>query len=167
MRRLREVVLKYIEVSKKIKLGVDVSEEDLKQALITRFRRTFAVDDLREQPGNIHLSATSGGPGRMMRHARVNLNVTFVKTKDTARVIMYGYTQVAKSLLVSYSVLFFLVLLTGLLPGSVSTSEDSGAQDALVFLIFGIFIFYDINKRLNDAQDYLKSLLDSLETEFG
>ena len=159
--------MKYVEVSKKIKLGVDVSEEDLKQALVTRFRRTFAVDDLREQPGNIHLSATSGGPGRMMRHARVNLNVTFVKTKDTARITMYGYTQVAKSLLVCYSILFFMVLLTGLLPGSVSTSEDSGPLDTLVFLIFGIFIFYDINKRLSDAQEYLKSLLDSLETEFG
>ncbi|MGB4108105.1 MAG: hypothetical protein WBK55_09985 [Alphaproteobacteria bacterium] len=160
--------MKYVEVSKKIKLGVEVSEEDLKQSLMTRMRRAFAVDELREQPHNLHISATSGGPGRMMRYARVDLNITVSKTKDTARVIMYGYTQVAKSMLFSYSFLFFLVLMTGLLPGSVATSgEDSGPLDAMVFLIFGIFIFYDINKQLHEAQEQLKAVLDSLETEFG
>lgn len=80
---------------------------------------------------------------------------------------MYGYTQAAKSLLFCYSFLFFLVLMTGLLPGSVESGEGSGAMDALVFLIFGIFIFFDINKRLVEAQEYLKAVLDSLETEFG
>lgn len=159
--------MKYVEVSKKIKLGVEASEEDLKQSLITRMRRTFAVDDLRDQPHNIHVNATTGGPGRMMRHARLNLNITVVKTHDTARVVMYGYTQAAKSLLFCYSFLFFLVLMTGLLPGSVESGEGSGAMDALVFLIFGIFIFFDINKRLVEAQEYLKAVLDSLETEFG
>lgn len=159
--------MKYVEVSKKIKLASDSSQEELKQSIIARFRRAFSVAQLREQENGFHIGATSGGPGRLMRYARLDLDVTVEKTKDSVRVIMYGYSQVAKSLLVSYSFLFFLVLLTGLLPGSVSTSEDSGPLDAMVFLIFGIFIFYDINKQLVEAEGHLKSILDSLETEFG
>ncbi len=160
--------MKYLEVSKKINLTEAVSQEQLKQALIARLRRAFDVSDLREQEGSFHLRATTGGPARVMRHARVDLDVTVTKTKDAARVMVNGYSQVARSLIVSYCFLFLLVLLTGLLPGSISTSgEDSGAMDAMVFLVFGIFIFYDISKKLCEPKDHLQAILDSLATEYG
>ena len=159
--------MKYIEVSKKIKLSGDVSEEQIRHSLLARMRRAFVLDRLDDQPSSISVSATTGGPGRMLRYARLDLNITVTKTKDAVRVIMYGYTQVAKSLLVSYSFLFLLVLLAGLLPGSLESGEDSGPLDAIVFVIFGIFIFYDINKHLTEAKEHLQAVLDSLDTEFG
>lgn len=160
--------MKYLEVSKKIKLTQPVTQEELKQAVIARLRRAFEISELREQQTSIHIGATTGGLGRMMRSARVDLDISVVKTGETARITANGYAQVAKSLIFSYCFLFLLVLLTGLLPGSVATSgEDSNALDALVFLIFGIFIFYDINRKLGEPAEYLQSVLDSLDTEFG
>ncbi len=149
-------------------MTTDASQQELKQALIARLRRAFDVSEVREQDSGFHIGATTGGPGRAIRHARIDLDVTVEKTGDVARIMANGYAQVAKSLMVSYCFLFFLVLLTGLLPGSVATSgEDSGAMDAMVFLIFGIFIFYDINKKLCDPEDHLQSIMDSLDIEFG
>jgi hypothetical protein len=59
-------------------------------------------------------------------------------------------------------------MLVGLLPGSIDTNgETSGALDTLVLMIFGIFLFFDVTKKIEEPKDSILSILDSLETEFG
>lgn len=160
--------MKYIEVSRKIKLTREASQDDLKKALLTRLRRAFDVDALSESTEGFHLEATTGGPNTITRHARLSVDVNISKSQENARIIIHGHMKAAMSLLVSYTVLFMVVLFAGLLPGSIETSgERSGALDALVFLFFGIFIFYDVQRKVTEPREYLESALDSLDVEFG
>tara|TARA_B100002003_G_C14019709_1_gene491784 strand:- start:148 stop:630 length:483 start_codon:yes stop_codon:yes gene_type:complete len=160
--------MKHIEASRRIKLTRDVTEDDLKKALTERLKRAFEMESFTENDRGFHIEGTTGGADNVTRHARVDLNVQLVKQNEICRIMIYGYSKMARSLLITYSVLFFLVLLVGLLPGSIETSgEDSGAMDALVLLIFGIFIFYDVNKKIEDPKGHLESILMSMETEFG
>jgi hypothetical protein len=160
--------MKYLEVSKKITVSGDTSEQDLKQAVLERLRRGFKISHLDESDGSFKFRGTTGGARSVVRHAGVNLDVQIRKKGNVARVFVYGYCSMAKSLLISYSFLFLMVLVAGLLPGSIETGgETSGAIDALVFLIFGIFIFYDINQKLLEPGENIQSALQSLETEFG
>ncbi|MFP4312990.1 MAG: hypothetical protein ACLFR0_01575 [Alphaproteobacteria bacterium] len=160
--------MKHIEASKRIRLTRDIGEEDLKQAMLERFKRSFDVENITENDKGFHIEGTTGGADNITRHARVDLNVQIIKQNEICRIMVYGYSKMARSLLITYTLLFFLVLLVGLLPGSIETSgEDSGAMDALVLLIFGIFIFYDVNKKIEDPKTSLTDVLNSLETEFG
>lgn len=160
--------MKYLEVSKKINLSKNASPEDVKKALTERLKRAFLVTELNDAANGFEFTGTTGGPGKFTRHARVRMNTSVILDKGVVRVLMNGYCDVATSLMLLYSVLFFTVLLTGLLPGSIATSgEDSGAMDAMVFLIFGIFIFCDLAKKVCEPKEQLQSILDSLETEFG
>ncbi|MAE50362.1 MAG: hypothetical protein CMH27_00985 [Micavibrio sp.] len=160
--------MKHIEASKRIRLTRDISEADLKRSLMERLKRAFDVENVTENDKGFHVEGTTGGADNITRHARVDLNVQLIKNNEICRVMIYGHTKMARSLLITYSVLFFLVLLVGLLPGSIETSgEESGAMDAFVLLVFGIFIFYDINTKVSEPKDSLNSILESLDTEFG
>lgn len=160
--------MKYIEVSKKISLSSDAAAADIRQALLERLRRAFKASRVEEFDSSFKFSGTTGGARGIVRHARADLDVRIEKKGNTARVFISGHCDVAKSLLISYSFLFLMVLLAGLLPGSIETDgENSGAIDALVFLIFGIFIFYDINQKLVEPKECIESALHSLETEYA
>ena len=160
--------MKYIEVSKKIRLTKDASEDDLKQALIERFHRAFDIDHVKENGHDFQVSGTTGGKDSITRHASVNLNVSVKKQNEIVRIMVYGSSKMARSLMISYVALILLILVVGLLPGSIETGgEGSGALDALVFLIFGIFTFYDVNKKVAVPEEYLHTILESLDTEFG
>ncbi len=160
--------MKYIDVSQKIHLTKEAEQEDVKQALLTRMRRAFKVDTLTEKDTGFHLVGTTGGPKGLVRHANVDIDVSVIKSQEKIRVLVNGYSDTSRSLLISYTSLFLLVLFTGLLPGSIETSgAESGAADALVFVFFGIFIFYDINKKLAEPGDHIRAALDSLDVEFG
>ncbi len=160
--------MKHIEASKRIRLTRDISESDLKRALTERLKRAFDVENITENDKGFHIEGTTGGTDSISRHARVDLNVQLYKQNEICRVMIYGYSKMARSLLISYSVLFFVVLMVGLLPGSIETNgADSGAMDAFVLLVFGIFIFYDIDNKIAEPKESLTSILESLETEFG
>ncbi len=160
--------MKHIEASKRIKLTRDVNEDELKRAITERLKRAFDIENIVENDKGFHIDGTTGGADNITRHARVDLNVQVVKQNEICRIMIYGYSKMARSLLITYSVLFFLVLLVGLLPGSIETSgETSGAMDTLVLMLFGLFIFYDINKKIDEPKENLVSILNSLETEFG
>jgi hypothetical protein len=160
--------MKHIEASKRIRLTRDVSESDLKRALTERLKRAFDVENITENDKGFHIEGTTGGTDSISRHARVDLNIQLYKQNEICRVMIHGYSKMARSLLISYSVLFFVVLMVGLLPGSIETNgADSGAMDAFVLLVFGIFIFYDINNKIAEPKESLASILESLETEFG
>lgn len=160
--------MKHIEVSQRIRLTREVNEEDLKQGLIERIRRCFEIDSITENDEGFRVKGTTGGAESITRSARIDIQVRIIKQNEIARIIITGDSKTARSLLIWYVGLFFTVLLVGLLPGSIETSgEDSGALDALVLLLFGIFIFYDMNKKIEEPKAYLTSMLQSMETEFG
>lgn len=161
--------MRYIEASRKIKLSKKTTTEaQVKKALQERLAGGLKVNDWKNSKSGAHFVAKTGGCGGIIHHARMEIDVKVAKSADTMRIIACGHARVAKSLLVSYTALFLLVLLAGLLPGSIETGgESSTASDALVFIIFGIFIFYDINQKLAEPGRHLEAALKSLDVEFG
>ena len=160
--------MKHIEASKRIRLTRDVSESDLKRSLTERLKRAFDIENITENDKGLHIEGTTGGADSISRHARVDLNVQLSKHNEICRVMIHGHSKMARSLIISYCVLFFVVLLVGLLPGSIDTNgTESSAMDAFVLLVFGIFIFFDVNNKITEPKESLADILDSLETEFG
>lgn len=160
--------MKHLEVSKKILLAKKVTAEELRAALVARLEKTIDIEKISDGNEDFSVSGTTGSPAGLTRHARLDLDVSIKFDGNAARILISGYSRTARSLMLLYWLLFFLMLLVGLLPGSIETSGDSsGATDALVFLIFGIFIVMDVNKKLAEPQDFIKSTLESLNTTFG
>ncbi|MCD8497612.1 MAG: hypothetical protein LRZ85_05725 [Alphaproteobacteria bacterium] len=161
-------MMKHIQVSRRFKLTRDVTTEDLKSTLLDSLRSAFDIEKVEDSGEKLRITGTTGGRDSINRHARVNLDVRVMKQQEMARFIVTGTSGMARSLLIGYIGLVILVLLAGLLPGSIETSGvDSDALDTLVLMVFGIFIFYDINKKIGEPKEYLDSILQSLETEFG
>lgn len=160
--------MKHIEVSKKILLGRKTSAEELKASLVTRLEKTIDIEKITDGVNEFSVVGTTGSPAGLTRHARVDLDVSIVFDANVARIMISGYARTARSLMVMYWVLFILMLVVGLLPGSIETGGDrSGAIDALVFVIFGIFIVMDVNKKLTEPQEALETALESLNTRYG
>lgn len=162
--------MKHIEVSKKIQLDKGVTVADLRKALVKYLEKTIEIESFSEGEARFQITGTTGSPASLTRHVRLNIEAEINYSEDSkiARIIISGYAQAAKSLIILYSFAFFLLLLVGLLPGFYETSqEESGAVDALFFLIFGIFIVYDVNTKLLMTRDHLETALNSLDTTFG
>ena len=160
--------MKHLEASKKIHLSKKVSVDDLKTALIVGLEKTIDIEKISDGNEEFSISGTTGSPASLTRHARLDLDIKIILEDNTARLLISGYSRTARSLMIMYWLLFLLMLVVGLLPGSIETSGDrSGAIDALVFLIFGIFIVMDVNKKLVEPQEFLQSTLESLNTSFG
>lgn len=159
--------MKHIEVSRKISLAKKVSVEELKKALTERLEKIIEIEQVSDENGNFRIKGTSGTPASITRHAKVDLGVDITTEDDVARIVVSGYARAAKSLIIFYSFFFLLFLLVGLLPGAVNSGPESNAIDVLVFLIFGIFIILDTNKKLSEPKEFLESALQTLDTEFG
>ncbi|MCK5284548.1 MAG: hypothetical protein KAJ86_03070 [Alphaproteobacteria bacterium] len=160
--------MKYINVSKKISLTKEASQKDLKQALLERVGRVFTLDNMTEQESGFQFYGTTGTSNIFTKNASVDITVNIVKNQEVVRILVYGHSKIAKNLTLAYAGMFFLLLLLGLLPGSIETSgESSDALDVIVFMLFGVFIFYDMNKKLLEPQELLHLALESLNTEFG
>ena len=160
--------MRYIEVSKKITLTKEANREEIAQAFLDRLRRAFLVETLEETDSGFHLIGTAGSNlKKFVRHSHVDLTVDISKNQETIRVLAHGHTRTARSLMVSYTILFFLVVIAGLLPGSIETGGESSGSDALVFMILGIFVLYDIYKKIAEPKEHLQAALDSLDVEFG
>lgn len=160
--------MKHLEVSKKIILTKDVSEDDLKKALQDKLSKAFDIDSLSDDESSLSFYGATSGYDGITRHAQIKLNIKISKQNEIVRIILTGRSKMARSLLITYSLLTFVILMVGLLPGSIETSaEGSGALDALVFLIFGIFISYDINQKIEEPRSILIDILNGLDTEFG
>lgn len=160
--------MKPIEVSRKIVLQRPVSADDLKRRFVERLEKTIEIDSLGEGLDKFRITGTTGSPASLTRNARLDLDVEIILDGNVARVIVSGYSRPARSLSLLYWVMFFVVLLVGLLPGSIETSADtSDSMDVLVLLIFGMFIVFDVNKKLSEPHDFIKAALGSLETTYG
>jgi len=162
--------MKHIEVSKKIHLKQPVGGEDLKKTLVSYLEKAIGIETISDDVARFTLKGTTGSPASITRHARVNfdIDIDYDEKEKTARIIISGYARAARSLTLLYSAAFFMLLLVGLLPGFYETSqEESGAIDALFFLIFGIFIVFDVNGKLSVTKEHLETALDSLDTTYG
>ncbi|MBU0859211.1 MAG: hypothetical protein KJ667_04685 [Alphaproteobacteria bacterium] len=160
--------MKHIEVSKKIVLQKAASPDDVKRALVERLEKTIEIESLGEGLEKFRITGTTGSPASITRHARLDLDVDVRFEGNAARIIISGYSRPAKSLSYLYWAMFFAVLMVGLLPGSIETSADtSDSMDVLVLMIFGIFIVFDVNKKLVEPREFLVTALDSLDTTFG
>jgi uncharacterized protein YhhL (DUF1145 family) len=159
--------MKHIEISKQLHLGEETPDGILKHAFLQRLQRSFKIDLLQEHATGFHIVSTTGGSRSMVRNVRVNLDVNFINKGNKVGVLVHGYSRVAQSLMIVYTVLFLMIMVVGLLPGFVETDDSSTAADALVFLIFGIFIFYDIDKKLQEPKENIEAALDSLNVEFA
>lgn len=160
--------MRHIEVSKKINLARKVTAEELRTALVERLEKIIDIEKLSTGMNTFSLSGTTGSPAGLTRHARLDLDVDIKFDANTSRILISGYSRTARSLMVIYWFLFILMLLVGLLPGSIETGGDhSGAIDALVFLIFGIFIVMDVNRKLEEPAQLLETALESLNTTYG
>jgi hypothetical protein len=162
-----EYVMKHIEVSRKICLGKMVETVHLKKALVERLERVIEIEEVSDGEEKFTLKGTTGTPASITRHAAVDFHVDIVNENKVARILISGYARTARSLMIFYSFFFLLFLLVGLLPGSIESGPDSDAIDVLVFLIFGIFIIFDTNRKLSEPKDFLEDALQSLDTEFG
>ena len=160
--------MKHIEVSKKIILSKPVDAATLKEALVERLEKIIEIESLSDGTESFSVTGTTGAPDSITRHARLDLDVSLRFEDDIARILISGTARSARSLMVLYWALFLVMLFVGLLPGSIETSADaSGAMDALVFVIFGIFIVIDINNKLSEPKENLSTALESLNTRFG
>lgn len=160
--------MKYIEVSRKIDLRHATDAQALKTRLVASLERMMEIDSTGEGVESFRVSGSTGAPGAFMRHTQLDLDVGIAVDGDVARVVVSGYARPARSLSVVYWIMFFIVLLVGLLPGAVETRGDtSDSMDVLVLLIFGIFIVTDVNKKLIEPRDSLQDALASLDTIYG
>lgn len=160
--------MKHIEVSRKIVLQRPASPVDFKQALVERLEKAIQIDSIGDGHDKFRLTGTTGSPASLTRSANVDLDIAITFDAQDVRLIISGYTRPARSLSVLYWAMFFTVLLVGLLPGSIETSADtSDSMDVLVLLIFGIFIVFDVNKKMAEPREFLATALDSLETIYG
>jgi len=161
--------MKYIEVSRKIKLSKKVSTTALKKSFVERLEKIIEIETISDDSAHFKITGTTGTPEGITRHARLLLDVNISFNDDgDARILISGTARTARSLVILYAFFFFLLMMAGLLPGSLETGyESSGAVDALVLLILGIYVTLDINKKLEDPKEYLETVLKSLDTTFS
>lgn len=160
--------MKHLVASRKIELKKETTLQEIRALFIERLEKTIEISNITDGDTEFTISGTTGSPASMTRFAKLDLNVTINMDKDAARILISGYARVAFSMILLYMFLFGIILLVGLLPGFVSTNaESSSALDALFFLILGIFVMYDVNKKLSDPKENLDAILESLETTFG
>jgi len=160
--------MKHLAVSRKIELKKEATLQNVRELLIERLEKTIEIKSISDGDSEFTLNGTTGSPASMTRHAKLDLNVTIKMDKNVARILISGYARVAFSLILLYMFLFSIILLVGLLPGFISTNADeSDALDALFFLILGIFVMFDVNKKLSEPKDDIEAALESLDTTFG
>ncbi len=159
--------MKHIEISRKINLGRAVTAEELKKTLMSRLENVIEVQETSGNAEQFHVSGSTGAPVSMTRYAQVDIDATITTDDSHARILLNGYVRTAPSLMILYGVLFFVLLCVGLLPGFVDTSIDGDAGDALIFVLIGMFLVYDINRRLAEPQEQIESILESMNTLYS
>ena len=160
--------MKHIEVSRKIALPRPVAADDVKNRLVERLEKTIEIESLGEGIERFRITGTTGSPASLTRHARLDLDVDIVQEPGALRIVISGYSRAARSLSYVYWTMFFVVLMVGLLPGSIETSADtSDSMDVMVLLVFGIFIVFDVNKKLVEPREFLETALESLNTMYS
>lgn len=159
--------MKHIQYGESFALKKNTTEDILKAQLKKRLESVFIIRKLKEDGGSSTLEITSGGQSSFVRHAAITARVDLMVEDGKARIVVTAAAKPATSLSAFYALGLFIVLMLGLLPGSLNTSwDEAGAADAIIFLVIGAYIVYDIETKLNEACRLLGDVLHSLRVEF-
>ena len=155
--------MKHIESSKLIALAVPVDAGLVKHTLIERLRSAFNVEIVGEGSENFVIKFT----GKRVLY-KCAMNVVLKVDDQRARVIIDGKVGVRTSTMWLYTLGILMLLIVGLFPGILNTTgRGSNATDILVFLFLGVFLLYDINKKMIEPEILLDRILRALAAEFG
>lgn len=154
--------MQHIESSKLFTLGTAADAASIKYSLVQRMRGAFHVETVGEGD-EIFMLAAAG------RHTPYNcsLNVLLKSDGQRGRIIIDGTVGVNAFTKVFYVLGFLILLVLGLFPGTIKTGGAGSAMDVLVFLFLGIFVIYDVNKKLAEPQALIDRVLNAVATEFG
>lgn len=155
--------MKHIESSKLITLANVVDASLVKQALIERMRSAFKIESVGDSDENFQIIFS--GKGVLYR---CTVNVLLKVDSQRARIVIDGKVGVRTLTKVIYVMGILALLVLGLFPGTLNTSgHGSSAMDFLVFLFLGVFILYDVNKKMIEPEILLDRILQGLDAEFG
>jgi hypothetical protein len=154
--------MKHIESSKLINLSGAVETAAIKDSLVERMRNIFHIETVGEGAENFTLTAI----GKDVPCHCV-FNVMLKTNEKYARLIVDGGTKITATAKIQYALGLLALLVLGLFPGTINTTGHGGATDLMVFLFLGIYILYDINKKLAEPELLLDRVLRSIATEFG
>jgi uncharacterized protein YhhL (DUF1145 family) len=154
--------MKHIESSKLINLSGAVETSAIKHSLVERMRNIFHIETIGEGLDNFSVSATGKDiPCHCM------FNVMLKTDERYARLIVDGSAEITAAIKIIYTLGVLVLLVLGLFPGTINTTGHGSATDLMVFLFLGIFILYDMNKKLAEPEIMLDRILRAVATEFG
>lgn len=154
--------MKHIESSKLINLSNAVETVAIKNSLIERMRNIFHVETVGENTEKFTLTAVGKD---IPCHCVFNI---LLKTDPKhARVIVNGGARITAPTKILYTLGVLALLVLGQFHGIINTSSSGSAMDLLVFLFLGIFVLYDINRKLSEPEYILDRVLQAIATEFG
>lgn len=154
--------MKHIEASKLVKLASDIEPAVIKHSFVERLRGAFHIETVGE--GNEHFTMT--GTGKNVP-CTCSFNVVLRTDKTHARIIVDGETEISASTKMLYVLGFLALPVLGLLPGTNIKSGGGSAIDLMVFLFLGVFILYDVSRKLAEPEILIDRILQAVATEFG
>jgi len=154
--------MKHIESSRLITLSGTVEAAAIKNSLIERLQNIFHIETVGDNAEKFTMTAI----GKDIPCQCV-FNVMLKADGKYARLIVDGGTKINTPTKIFYVLGVLALLVLGQFHGSLNTSSGASAQDLMVFLFLGIFIIYDINRKLAEPGQLLDRILGALATEFG
>lgn len=154
--------MRYIEASRMITLANPAESYAVRQWLVERLRGPFHLETVGEGVENFRIDMT----GKFIS-CRCLLDVILKTDGQRARIAISGVATISASAKIAYSLGIMALLVLGLFPGTINTTGKGTAIDFLVFLFIGIFILYDIGKKLAEPEAILDRILGSVAAEFG
>lgn len=155
--------MKHIESSKLINLAGDADIVAIKHTLIERLRGAFHIETVGENAENFSLTAT----GRNTP-CTCSFNVLLKADGKRARIVVDGEAEINSSTKMLYVLGFLALLVLGLFPGTtINTSGRGSAIDFMVFLFLGVFILFDMGKKLAEPELLMDRILTAVATEYG
>ncbi|MDE2335844.1 MAG: hypothetical protein KGL10_00870 [Alphaproteobacteria bacterium] len=154
--------MKHIESSRLIKVPDAVETAAVKYSLVERLRGIFHIETVGEGDESFTLAATGKDvPCHCL------LNVLLKTDEKHARVIVDGQAKITAPTKILYTLGVLALLILGQFHGIINTSGTGNAEDLMVFLFLGIFILFDVGKKLSEPERMIDRVLAALETEFG
>jgi hypothetical protein len=155
-------IMKHIESSKLIPLTGTVDAAVIKNSLVARMRNIFHVETVGDGAENFIVTATG-------KHipCQCVFNVLLKTDAKYARVVVDGGTKITTPTKIIYTLGVLALLVLGQFHGGLNTSTGASAMDFLVFLFLGIFVLYDVNRKLSEPEYILDRVLNAVATEFG
>lgn len=158
--------------SRKIVIDRDRDTDEVKEFLRTTLADNMDVTEMTPGEQEFMLKGSTGAVFESIRKASLNARFRIfteeTKTERELKIIVNGNTNLTWSLTITYIALFVLVLLVGMLPGSIETfGEDSTPLDALIFLLIGLYIKTDIDNSMREAESHLKQALEAVDVRYG